>query len=93
VTLRVGGIHLSAGRGGCISGGATLNGRLYDYHWTAWQRNTGSDWNEVSGSRQTGKLCGYDLRSALSGNYRLVGDMTIAGERGRYRSENEVTVR
>ena len=93
VTLRVGGIHLSAGRGGCISGDATLNGRLYDYHWTAWQRNTGSGWNEVSGSRQTGQLCGYDLRSALSGNYRLVGDMTIAGERGRYRSENEVTVR
>ncbi len=91
VTLRVGGIFLSAGRTGCISGGGTLNGKLYDYHWTAWQRNTGSGWNEVSGSRQTGKLCGYNLTSAPSGKYRLVGDMTLAGTRGKYKSENEVS--
>ncbi len=91
VRLQVGGITLSAGRTGCISGGGTLNGRVYDYHWTAWQRNTGSGWTEVSGSRQTGKLCGYDLTSAPSGTYRLVGDMTLAGVRGKYKSENEVT--
>ena len=75
-----------------MSGGGTLNGRVYDYHWTAWQRNTGSGWSEVSGSRQTGKLCGYDLTSAPSGKYRLVGDMTLAGTRAKYKSENEVTV-
>ena len=91
VRLQVGGIILSAGRTGCISGGGTLNGKVYDYHWTAWQRNTGSGWNEVSGSRQSGRLCGYDLTSAPSGNYRLVGDMTLAGIRGKYKSENEVT--
>ncbi len=91
VTLKVGGITLSAGRTGCISGGGTLNGKTYDYHWTAWQRDTGSGWTEVSGSRQTGRLCGYDLTSAPSGKYRLVGDMTLAGVRGKYRSENEVT--
>ena len=91
VTLKVGGITLSAGRTGCISGGGTLNGRRYDYHWTAWQRDTGSGWIEVSGSRQTGKLCGYDLTSAPSGKYRMVGDMTLAGVRGKYKSENEVT--
>ncbi len=91
VRLQVGGITLSAGKTGCISGGGTLNGRVYDYHWTAWQRNTGSGWTEVSGSRQTGKLCGYDLTSAPSGKYRLVGDMTLAGVRGKYKSENEVT--
>ena len=92
VTLKVGGITLSAGKTGCISGGGTLNGKVYDYHWTAWQRNTGSGWSEVSGSRQTGKLCGYDLTSAPSGKYRLVGDMTLAGTRAKYKSENEVTV-
>ena len=90
VTLRVGGITQRAGKTGCISGGATLNGRLYDYHWTAWQRNTGSGWREISGSRKTRRLCGYDLSSVGSGRYRLVGDMTLAGERGRYKSENEV---
>ena len=92
VTLQVGSITLSAGKAGCFSGGGTLNGKVYDYHWTAWQRNTGSGWSEVSGSRQTGKLCGYDLTSAPSGKYRLVGDMTLAGTRAKYKSENEVTV-
>ena len=92
VTLQVGSITLSAGKTGCMSGGGTLNGKVYDYHWTAWQRNTGSGWSEVSGSRQTGKLCGYDLTSAPSGKYRLVGDMTLAGTRAKYKSENEVTV-
>ena len=91
VRLQVGGITLSAGRTGCISGGGTLNGKVYDYHWTAWQRDTGSGWTEVSGSKQSGKLCGYDLTSAPSGKYRLVGDMTLAGTRGSYKSENEVT--
>jgi len=91
VRLQVGGITLSAGRTGCISGGGTLNGKLYDYHWTAWQRNTGSGWTEVSGSRKTGGLCGYDLTLAPAGTYRLVGDMTLAGVRGKYKSENEVT--
>ena len=92
VTLRVGGITLSAGNTGCISGGANLNGLLYDYHWTAWQHNTGSGWTEVPDSRQTDGLCGYDLMSATPGKYRLVGDMTLAGVRGLYMSENEVTV-
>ena len=92
VTLRVGGITLSAGNTGCISGGANLNGLFYDYHWTAWQHNTGSGWTEVSDSRQTDGLCGYDLTSAPPGKYRLVGDMTLAGVRGLYMSENEVTV-
>ena len=92
VTLRVGGITLSAGNTGCISGGANLNGLFYDYHWTAWQHNTGSGWMEVSDSRQTEGLCGYDLTSAPPGKYRLVGDMTLAGVRGLYMSENEVNV-
>ena len=93
VTLQVGGIRLVAGNAGCISGGGRFNGQLYDYHWTAWQRDTGSGWKEVSGSRKTNRLCGYDLSSAGRGKYRLVGDMTLAGVRGRYKSENEVTKR
>ena len=91
VRLQVGGISLGTGPSGCLSGGGRLNGRVYDYHWSAWQRNTGSGWKEVSGSRKTGRLCGYDLSSAGSGKYRLVGDMTLADVRGKYKSENEVT--
>ena len=91
VTLRTGGITLAAGKTGCIRGGGTYNGQRYEYHWTAWQRNGGSGWSEISGSRKTGGLCGYDLSSAGSGRYRLVGDLTLAGERGRYKSANEVT--
>ena len=91
VTLKVGGLTQSVGPGGCIVGASTINGEEYAYHWTEWQRNTGSGWSQVSGSRKTDRICGYNLSSADSGKYRLVGDMTIAGERGKYKSENEVT--
>jgi len=91
VTLRAGGITLSAGSAGCIRGIGNYNGRAYGAHWSAWQRNTGSGWTEVSGSRQDGGLCGYDLSSVDPGRYRLVGDMTLADERDLYKSANEVT--
>ena len=91
LTLQSGGVFQSVGSGGCIRGRSNINGRIWDYHWSAWQRNTGSGWREVSGSRNTGGLCGYDLNSAASGTYRLVGDLTAAGTRGLYKSENEVT--
>lgn len=37
-------------------------------------------------------LCGYSLANASAGEYRFVGEMTVNGVRGRYRSENTVTV-
>ena len=91
VTVTTGGINLGAGAGGCLSGLGLFNGQVWDYHWTAWQRKTGSGWTEVPGTRQTGKLCGHDLREAASGEYRFVGDMTLAGVRGEYKSANTVT--
>ena len=91
VTLRAGGSHLQAGRSGCIRGIASFNGRRYGAHWSAWQRDTGSGWSEVSGSRNDDAICGYDLSSAGSGTYRLVGDMTLADKRDLYKSANEVT--
>jgi len=92
IFLQVGFVFLGVGPSNCMIGGGSINGRVFDYHWSAWQRDTGSGWTEVSGSRNTGKLCGYDLASAGSGTYRLVGDMTLAGVRDHYKSENEVTV-
>ena len=91
VTLRAGGIHLPAGSSGCIRGIASFNGRRYGAHWSAWQRDTGSGWSEVSGSRNDDAICGYDLSSAGSGTYRLVGDMTLDNKRDLYKSANEVT--
>ena len=91
VRLQVGGVTLGTGPSGCLSGGGSVGGQVHDYHWSAWQRNTGSGWKEVSGSRKTGGLCGYDLSSAGSGKYRLVVDMTLDDVRGKYKSENEVT--
>jgi len=90
VTLQTGNITLSAGVDECLTGGDTFNGNRFDYHWTAWQRDTGSGWTEVPGTKRAdNKLCGYDLASAMAGKYRLVGDMTLAGVRDNYTSENE----
>ncbi|MDE2754214.1 MAG: Ig-like domain-containing protein, partial [Gemmatimonadota bacterium] len=91
ISLQAAGITLSVGQTGCLHG-STLNGKLWDYHWSAWQRDTGSGWNDVSGTRTEGRLCGYDLTSAPDGKYRMIGDWTLAGVRGKYKSGNEVTV-
>ena len=91
ITLQTGNITLSAGVAECLTGGDTFNGIRFDYHWTAWQGDTGSGWAEVPGTKRTdNKLCGYDLAAAVPGTYRLVGDMTLAGVRDNYKSENEV---
>ena len=92
VTLKFGNFTNIAGPGRCVSfSNATINGQTYSLHQTAWQSNTGSGWQDVSGTKKTGQLCGYDLASAPSGKYRAVGDMTVAGTRGKYKSENEVS--
>ena len=91
LTLRLGGLTNVVGKAACIAAGSfTLGGKKYGYHETWWERDTGSGWQEVAGSKKTG-LCGYDLGSAPSGKYRAVGDMTIADVRDKYKSENEVT--
>ncbi len=79
---------------GCIGAArVTINGTVYEVHWTEWQRRTdGSGWAQVSGTRKTGQICGYNLSNAAAGTYRWVGEMTVAGTRGKYKSENEVTV-
>ncbi|MDE2825675.1 MAG: Ig-like domain-containing protein [Gemmatimonadota bacterium] len=92
LTLRLGGLTNVVGKDGCIVASSfTLNGRKYGYHETWWERDTGSGWQELAGTKKTGRLCGYDLGSAPSGKYRAVGDMTIADVRDKYKSENEVT--
>lgn len=87
----IGGINLGAG---CLSAGSVnLGGVAYRVHWTEWQVSTGSEWSQVSGTRRSGQICGYDLATAAAGEYRLAGELSVNGVRGRYRSENTVTVR
>ncbi|MYE34040.1 MAG: hypothetical protein F4X23_04200 [Gemmatimonadales bacterium] len=88
--IRFGGISVGTG---CFQVSAiTLNGVTYTVHWSEWQILSGSDWNQVSGTRRDGRVCGYDLAAAAPGEYRLAGEMSVNGVRGRYRSSNTVTV-
>ena len=92
VTFRVGGIHQSAGPGGCIRmQNATLNGIRYTTHSTVWQRRSGSSWQEVSGTRRSGGLCGWSGLSSANGTYRALVDLTIGSNRDEYYS-NSLTV-
>lgn len=91
VRLQVGGISLGAGNTGCLAANGTFNGKRWDFHETWWQRDSGSGWQDIAGTKKTDSLCGYNLNNASSGKYRMVGDITAAGVRGKYKSENEVT--
>ncbi len=89
--VRLGGISVGAG---CLAvNRININNVTYEIHWTEWQRRTaGSDWAQVPGTRNSGRICGYDLPGAAAGEYRLVGEMSVNGVRGKYRSANTVTV-
>ena len=95
------GLRVSAGRvqygffgtAGCIRLTNTVfNGVSITVHGTKWQRRdgAGSPWVDVPGTEQEGGLCAYNPTSA--GEYRLVGEVTIDGVRGRYSSENTIIV-
>ena len=91
VQLIVGGIFLSAGR--CIIlGGTTLNGVKYNTHNSKWQRreNAASPWTDIPGTESDEGLCSYSPPSP--GQYRLVGEISIDGVRGKYASVNILTV-
>ncbi|MDE0118026.1 MAG: hypothetical protein OXT07_15590, partial [bacterium] len=92
LALELGGLTNRVGLGGCIVASTfTLNDGEYGYHEAWWERDAGSGWQEVAGSRRSGKVCGFDLSSAPPGKYRMVLDATIAGARGVYKSRNEIT--
>ena len=95
------GLRVSAGRvqygffstAGCIRLTNTVfNGVSITVHGTKWQRRdgAGSLWVDVPGTEQEGGLYAYDPTSA--GEYRLVGEVTIDGMRGKYSSENTIIV-
>jgi len=95
------GLRVSPGRiqyqffstGGCIQlTNTTLNGVTYSVHSSKWQRRDDADspWMDVAGTEQTGAVCALDPTE--TGEYRLVGEISIDGTRGRYSSENTIIV-
>ena len=95
------GLRVSDGRvqfsffsaGGCITlGNTTINGVTYTVHSSKWQRraNAGSAWTDIPGTEREGGVCAYSPTSP--GEYRLVGEISIGGVRGRYSSENTFVV-
>ena len=92
------GLRVSDGRvqflftsaGQCIVlSNSSINGVVYTTHTSKWQRRAGATWVDIPGTEREG-LCSYSPTSA--GEYRLVAEITIDGERGHYSSENTLTV-
>ena len=91
------GLRVSDGRvqflfssaGECIQLNSNINGVVYTTHTSKWQRRDGSSWVDIPGTEREG-LCSYSPTSP--GEYRLVAEISIGGERGRYSSENTLTV-
>ena len=70
---------------GCIN----LSSSSLATHTSKWQKKDGATWVDIPGTERTG-LCGYSTTSP--GEYRVVADLTINGQRRLYTSENTLIV-
>ena len=72
--------------GDCLASSTwTVDGVSYSVESSKWQlRDVSAEWMDIAGTEQTGKLCSY--RPTKTNEYRLVAEMTIAGETGKYAS-------
>ena len=68
---------------------SSINGVVYTAHTSKWQRRAGATWVDIPGTERE-VLCSYSPTSP--GEYRLVAEISIDGERGFYSSENTLTV-
>ena len=68
-----------------------IGGVTYTTHNSKWQRRDSSTdpWADIPGTEQA-EVCPYSPDSP--GEYRLVAEITIGGARGKYSSENTITV-
>ena len=77
---------LFASAGQCIQlSNSSINGVVYTTHTSKWQIRSGSSWVDIPGTERNG-LCSYSPTSP--GEYRLVAEISIGGQRGFYSSEN-----
>ena len=81
-------VALTISPGNCLNvNNSSLNGATYVVHSTKWQRraSAGSTWEDVPGTERQGRVCSYI--ATASGEYRMVGDITVGGRRGNYSSD------
>ncbi len=69
--------------------GISIGDSAYTTHTSKWQRKEGDSWEDIERTLRVG-LCPYSTSGA--GEYRMVAEITIDGERGTYASENTFTV-
>ena len=84
-TVRFG--TISANGGGCIGlEDATIDGTDYTIAHSKWQVRVSSDaeWADIKGTEVIGKICSYT--PFTPGEYRMVTEITIDGETGKYAS-------
>jgi len=79
---------LFSSAGGCIQLKGTINGVRYTAHYSEWQRreDAESPWIDIPDTMNNSGLCAYS--PTRSGQYRMVCEISIDGERGKYASEN-----
>ena len=92
VAIRIDNNHLEAYN--CINmTNSTYNDVTLSVLYSKWQwrKEEGSEWTDVPGSRRTGALCG--VPSSLNpkpGEYRVVAEIEVNGETGKYASKNKL---
>ena len=82
-TISVGGLTATV----CVPvPGLTLEGMTFTVHTSHWQRRAAADapWEDIAGTEVMGQVCPYSPEQP--GDYRMIIDGTIDGERGLYRS-------
>ena len=75
--------------GGCANWRVTINNNSYEFHASKWQWRSGPGgaWADIPGTTRVGRqICPYS--PSQPGEYRMVGEISINGERGKYASEN-----
>ncbi len=70
----------------------SITGDTLTVHYSVWQTRADMDspWTEIEDTRVMYDACPYD--SEVAGEYRLVGEITLNGERSHRRSENTFEV-
>ena len=89
--LNISGVNILSCYGPVV--GFVVSGVTYTVHSSKWQRrdNAESEWTDIPGTEEDrAYACPYETDAP--GEYRLVGDLTVDGVRGLYRSGNTFTV-
>ncbi len=84
-----------ASSGQCVNfSNTTLNGVTYTIHSSKWQRraDASSAWTEIPNTSRNGSVCAYSPPATEAGQYRGVAEISIGGVRGKYSTNNVLTV-